>query len=62
MTILEAAERKIYALRQGRTSGLEPLSRIMNDVYARLSEAPKAAAGIRASPAASTTSTARSWA
>jgi replicative DNA helicase len=40
-TILEAAEKKIYALRQDRTSGLEPISKIMLDVYDRLAEASK---------------------
>ncbi len=35
--ILEAAEKKIYALRQGRsTAGLEPISKIMQDVYNQL--------------------------
>ena len=41
MTILEAAEKRIYALRQGRTSGLEPISKILMNVYDRLSEAAK---------------------
>ncbi len=40
-TILEAAEKKIYALRQGRSSGLEPVSKIMLDVYDQLAEAAK---------------------
>jgi replicative DNA helicase len=37
--VLELAERKIYALRQDRTvGGLVPVSRVVQDVYARLSE------------------------
>ena len=40
-TILEAAEKKIYALRQDRTSGLEPISKILMNVYDQLSEASK---------------------
>ena len=37
--ILEAAERKIYALRQGRTiGGLVPISAVVGDVYKRLGE------------------------
>ncbi|MGM9522541.1 MAG: replicative DNA helicase [Oscillospiraceae bacterium] len=40
--ILEAAEQKIYAIRQGRTSGgLEPVSKVLVDVYNQLSEASK---------------------
>lgn len=42
MTILEASEKKIYALRQGRNStGLEPISKILIDVYDQLSLAAK---------------------
>ena len=42
MTILEATEKKIYALRQGRSaSGLEPISKILIDVYDQLSQAAK---------------------
>lgn len=38
-TMLEAAERKIYALRQGRNiSGLTPISTVVANVYTRLSE------------------------
>ncbi len=40
-TILEAAEKKIYALRQDRTSGLEPISKILLSVYEQLAEASK---------------------
>ncbi len=41
--ILEAAERKIYALRQGRTvGGLLPISTVMQNVYAELNEAASA--------------------
>jgi len=40
--ILDASEKKIYAIRQGRaTSGLEPVSQVLVDVYAHLSEAAK---------------------
>ena len=43
-TMLEAAERKIYALRQGRTvGGLMPISMVVQTVFDRLSEA----AGLR---------------
>lgn len=38
--MLEAAERKIYALRQGRNvGGLQPISMVIQRVYANLSEA-----------------------
>ncbi len=40
-TVLEAAEKRIYALRQGRTSGLEPISKILLNVYDQLAEAAK---------------------
>ena len=40
--VLEAAERKIYALRQGRNfDGLEPISRILSEVYHQLNELSK---------------------
>lgn len=40
--ILETAEKKVYALRQGRTSGgLEPVSKVLVGVYEQLSEAAK---------------------
>lgn len=40
--ILEAAEKRIYALRQGRnTTGLEPVSSVLRDVYEQLSIASK---------------------
>jgi replicative DNA helicase len=40
--ILEAAEKKIYALRQDRnTTGLEPISKILIDVYDQLSQVAK---------------------
>lgn len=40
--ILEAAEKRIYALRQGRsTSGLEPISRVLVNVYEQLTIASK---------------------
>ncbi|MBP8639777.1 MAG: replicative DNA helicase [Oscillospiraceae bacterium] len=38
-TMLEASERKIYALRQGRTiGGLEKISNVIQDVYNQISE------------------------
>ena len=41
-SILEAAERKIYAIRQGRSiRGLEPISSVLISVYAHLSEMAK---------------------
>ena len=40
--ILEAAEQKVYAIRKGRsTGGLEPVSKVLVDVYNHLSEASK---------------------
>lgn len=40
--VLEAAEKKVYALRQGRTSGgLEPVSQVLVSVYEQLAEAAK---------------------
>ncbi len=40
--ILDAAEKKIYALRQGRNSaGLEPISKILVNAYAQIAEAAK---------------------
>src|SRR5699024_1916559 len=37
--VLEAAEQKIYAIRQGRAArGLTPISTVLIDVYDRLSE------------------------
>ncbi len=45
--ILEAAERRIYALRQGKnTSGLEPLSQVMVRVYDQITTAAKSDASI----------------
>lgn len=42
LNILEAAEKRIYALRQGRNStGLEPISKILIDVYDQMSLAAK---------------------
>jgi replicative DNA helicase len=41
-TILEAAEKRIYGLRQGRNStGLEPISKILIDVYDQMTLAAK---------------------
>ena len=40
--ILEAAEKRVYALRQGRnTTGLEPISKVLVGVYEQISEAAK---------------------
>ena len=45
--MLEAAERKIYALRQGRNvGGLQPISMVIQRVYASLSEAASSGGGI----------------
>ena len=45
--ILEAAERKIYALRQGRNvGGLQPVSMVIQRVYAALSDAAENGGGI----------------
>ena len=45
--ILETAEKKIYALRQGRnTSGLEPVSKVLVDVYEQLSIAAKSSSRV----------------
>jgi len=45
--ILEASEKKIYALRQGRnTTGLEPVSGVLRDVYEQLSAAAKSGSRI----------------
>jgi replicative DNA helicase len=47
MNILEAAEKKVYALRMGRSRAeLEDISVIMRDVYKQISDAAKAGAGI----------------
>jgi len=47
MNILEAAEKKVYSLRQGRSrETLEEISAIMIDVYKQISEAAKADIGI----------------
>ena len=46
-TVLEAAERKIYALRQGRNvGGLQPISMVIQRVYTALSEAAVNGGGI----------------
>ena len=39
--ILEAAEKRIYSLRRDGSGGLEPISKILVDVYAQISEAAK---------------------
>ena len=45
--ILEAAERKVYALRQGRNvGGLQPVSMVIQRVYAALSDAAENGGGI----------------
>jgi len=47
MSILEAAEKRIYALRQGRSKdGLEPISHVMVGVYEQISNAAKSGSGI----------------
>ena len=46
-TVLEAAERKIYALRQGRNvGGLQPVSMVIQRVYSALSDAAVNGGGI----------------
>jgi len=47
MNILEAAEKRIYSLRQGRSrEGLEPISKVLTGVYEQISKAAKAGSGI----------------
>ena len=47
MSILEASEKRIYALRQGRSSeGLEPISKVLVGVYEQISNAAKHGSGI----------------
>ncbi len=51
MDILEAAEKKVYSLRQGRTNGgLEPISKILVGVYEQLSLAAKSSNSIPGIP------------
>ena len=47
MNILEAAEKRVYALRQGRSSeGLEPVSKVLVGVYDRIRAAAKSGSGL----------------
>jgi len=47
MNILEAAEKRIYALRQGRSrEGLEPIGKVLVGVYEHISNAAKSGSGI----------------
>ena len=47
MNILEAAEKRIYGLRQGRNrAGLEPISKVLIGVYEQISNASKSGSGI----------------
>ncbi len=49
--VLETAERRIYALRQGKTlGGLEPISAILGQVYQNLAELSKTKGGIPGLP------------
>ena len=49
--VLETAERRIYALRQGKTlGGLEPISAILGEVYQNLAELSKTKGGIPGLP------------
>jgi len=49
--VLENAERKIYALRQGKNlSGLEPISSILSEVYTELAELSRTKGGIPGLP------------
>jgi replicative DNA helicase len=46
-SILEAAEKRVYALRQGRnTAGLEPVSGVLINVFEQIQEASKNSGGI----------------
>ena len=46
-TVLDSAEQKIYAIRQGRSvGGLEPVKKVLVDVYTKLNEAAKNGARI----------------
>lgn len=50
-TVLDAAEQRIYNIRQGRsTGGLEPVSKTMVDVYTQLTEAAKNGAALPGLP------------
>jgi len=47
LNILEAAEKRIYALRQGRSrEGLEPIAKVLVGVYEQISNAAKHGSGI----------------
>ena len=47
MNILEAAEKRVYALRQGRNrEGLEPISKVLVGVYQQIAESSKSGSGI----------------
>ena len=47
MTILEAAEKRIYSIRQGGSrDGLEPIARVLIGVYEQISNAAKSGSGI----------------
>ena len=47
MNILEAAEKRVYALRQGRSrEGLEPVSKVLVGVYEQISTAARSGSGI----------------
>lgn len=49
--VLEVAEKKIYAIRESRsTGGLEPISKVMQAAYANISEAAKRESGIPGIP------------
>ncbi|MBQ1730494.1 MAG: replicative DNA helicase [Oscillospiraceae bacterium] len=46
-TVLDSAEQKVYAIRQGRSvGGLEPVKKVLVDVYTKLNEAAKSGARI----------------
>ena len=48
MNILEASEKRIYALRQGRSrEGLEPIAKVLVGVYEKISKAAKQGGGIQ---------------
>jgi replicative DNA helicase len=50
-SVLDASERRIYALRQGRsTDGLEPVGKILTGVFAQITDAGKLGSGITGIP------------
>ncbi|MDR2421679.1 MAG: replicative DNA helicase [Oscillospiraceae bacterium] len=51
MSVLDAAEKKLYALRQGKSaSGLEPVGKVLAGVYEQISEASAGGSGLPGLP------------